>query len=216
VAEPAPVPEPPVEEPPEEAAAPEEAAPEIVTEAEEPSGAVEVASRPQVRPARRAAEEEVAAAEPAEAPAPGASAPAEEPASVSADEVADEIAAALAEAADGAGSAAAADPGPPMTQGERDAFRLAVQGCWVVDPGSQAGRVTVTVVFEMTRDGRVAGNVQLLTHNAGSAEAASSAFEAARRAILRCQGDGFPLPAEKYEQWRLVEMTFNPEQMVIR
>ena len=32
-----------------------------------------------------------------------------------------------------------------MTGAERDAFRLLVQGCWVVDPGSQAGRVTVKV-----------------------------------------------------------------------
>ncbi len=103
-----------------------------------------------------------------------------------------------------------------MTQGERDAFLLAVQGCWVADPASEAGRVSVTVAFEVTRDGRVAGNVQLLTHNASSAEAANSALEATRRAILRCQGDGYPLPAEKYEQWRLVEMTFNPEQMVIQ
>ncbi len=35
-------------------------------------------------------------------------------------------------------------------------------------------------------------------------------------AILRCQGDGFPLPPGKYEQWRMVEMTFDPTQMVIR
>jgi hypothetical protein len=97
-----------------------------------------------------------------------------------------------------------------MTGAERDAFRLSVQGCWVVDPGSQAGRVTVTVAFELGRDGRVAGDVSLLTHDGATPEAANAAFEAARRAVMRCQGGGFPLPAEKYEQWRLVEMTFNP------
>ncbi|HVG49947.1 MAG TPA: hypothetical protein VM899_17625, partial [Rubellimicrobium sp.] len=147
--------------------------------------------------------------------------PSEEPAAseVPADDVADDVAAALAAASASeaaAGEAAAADPGPPMTGSERDAFRVAVQNCWNIDPGSQAGRVTVTVVFELGRDAKVAGDVRLLTHNAESAEAANSAFEAARRAILRCQSSGFPLPPEKYEQWRLVEMTFNPEQMVIQ
>ncbi len=43
----------------------------------------------------------------------------------------------------------------------------------------------------------------------------NSAYEAARRAILRCQGEGFPLPAEKYEQWRMQELTFDPAQMSI-
>ena len=50
----------------------------------------------------------------------------------------------------------------------------------------------------------------------GRRAAAKQAYEAARRAILRCQGEGFPLPPEKYEQWRVVEMTFNPSEMVIR
>jgi hypothetical protein len=42
------------------------------------------------------------------------------------------------------------------------------------------------------------------------------AFDAARRAIIRCGAKGFDLPAEKYAQWREVEMTFNPESMRIR
>jgi hypothetical protein len=74
----------------------------------------------------------------------------------------------------------------------------------------------VTVAFELGRDGKVVGSVELLTHNAESSEAATSAYDTARRAILRCQRDGFPLPTEKYEQWRTVEMTFDPTQMVIR
>ena len=31
---------------------------------------------------------------------------------------------------------------------------------------------------------------------------------AARRAILRCQRDGYSLPIGKYEQWRKMKMTF--------
>ena len=39
--------------------------------------------------------------------------------------------------------------------------------------------------------------------------------QAARRAILRCQKGGYNLPVEKYEHWREIEMTFNPEKMRI-
>ena len=187
--------EPVEDEPAEEVAEAEE------TESEEPSEDVA-----EVEPAE-AEPEEAATAEVEEAE------PVEE-ASADTASVDDALAAALADS--GAGQAAEADPGPPMTGAEQDAFRVAVQQCWVVDPGSQAGRVSVTVAFQLGRDGKVAGDVELLTHNADSSEAANSAYESARRAILRCQGDGFPLPAEKYEQWRLVEMTFDPTQMAIR
>ena len=43
--------------------------------------------------------------------------------------------------------------------------------------------------------------------------AQNAAFEAARRAVLRCQRGGFDLPIEKYDHWRDIEMTFNPEKM---
>ncbi|MEM9438259.1 MAG: energy transducer TonB, partial [Pseudomonadota bacterium] len=39
---------------------------------------------------------------------------------------------------------------------------------------------------------------------------------AARRAIIRCGATGFDLPREKYDQWRQIEMTFNPEEMRTR
>lgn len=184
----------PVVEEAQEATAPEEATTEIVTEADTPSGAVETAIRPPARPQR---------------PTPPPQTPGETSTADSQN--------AAQSAVDAAVAAAAGDPGPPMTGAERDAFRLSVQGCWVVDPGSTAARVTVTVAFELGRDGRVvAGNVIMIGNTGGEPAAVQTAFESARRAVLRCQADGFPLPADKYEQWRLVEMTFNPAEMRIR
>jgi hypothetical protein len=107
-------------------------------------------------------------------------------------------------------------PSPPMTGAERDAFRLAVHGCWNVDPGSEAARVTVTVQFELDQLGRVLGDIRMVSNTGGSDVAIRSAFDSARRAVLRCQGPGYTLPADKHAQWRLVELTFNPEQMRIR
>jgi hypothetical protein len=56
----------------------------------------------------------------------------------------------------------------------------------------------------------------MLSASGGGDAAAKQAFEAARRAIIRCGNDGFDLPVEKYDHWRDIEMTFNPEKMRIK
>ena len=135
-------------------------------------------------------------------------------ASTSNDAVADALAAALASTPTPA--APAANPGPPMTGAEQDAFRVAVQQCWNVDVGSEAARVTLTVAFDLDPQGRVQGDVRRISGQGGSDGAIEAAFQAARRAILRCQRDGYVLPADKYEQWKEVEMTFDPSGMRMR
>ena len=46
--------------------------------------------------------------------------------------------------------------------------------------------------------------------------AALQAYEAARRAIIRCGTNGFDLPQESYDRWRQIELVFNPEGMRLR
>lgn len=104
-----------------------------------------------------------------------------------------------------------------MTGSEREGFRLAVNGCWNVDPGSVAARVTVEVGFSLDQNGRVQGEVRQLSATGGDASAVNIAFQAARRAILRCQTqNGYQLPAEKYGQWKDVVITFDPSGMRLR
>lgn len=105
--------------------------------------------------------------------------------------------------------------GPPMTGPERENFRMAVNRCWNVDPGSVAARVTVEVGFTLTREGHVSGEPRLLS-SSGDAAATATAFEAARRAILRCQRGGYQLPPEKFEQWREITMTFDVNGLRLR
>jgi hypothetical protein len=97
-------------------------------------------------------------------------------------------------------------------------LRVAVQRCWNVGSlSSEALRTTVEVAVSMTREGRPdIGSIRLVGSSGGSDAAAKQAYEAARRAIIRCGTDGFDLPVEKYDQWREIEMTFNPESMRIR
>ncbi len=198
-----------------EQTAPEEAATEIVTEAEEPAAAAPTRSlRPQARPQRvvEAAQERPAEPDTAEDPP----AVAEQTPSV-AEDVEDVLAGVLGGDSAPAPAEPAAPAGPPLTRGEREGLRLAVQECWVVDVGSQAANVTVVLSFDMTRDGRVvASSLQMIDSSGGTGAAVQTAFNAARRAVLRCEQGGYELPAEKFEQWKEIEMTFNPAEMRLR
>ena len=197
------------------ATAQQEAGTVIQTEATEKPPEVPVlapasSARPKSRPTRTGAAE----------PATDVSAPAADPAP---DANAEAIAAAVAEAAatpadngttDGGNTA---PQGPPMTSGEKDGLRVAVSACWIVDTGSQSADVTVTIGVSMNQDGSVVpGSLELIGAEGGSADAQRSAFEKARRAILRCEKGGYPLPQDKYEQWKDIVMVFNPDGMRLR
>ncbi|KNG94786.1 hypothetical protein [Pseudaestuariivita atlantica] len=186
--------------PEQDAARPEEATTEIVTEAEEPASAAPTQSlRPRGRPERLAT---------ASTPEPDTPAPS--------DTRDDSVESVVADLLREATAPAAPAGGPPLSRGESEAFRIAVQECWNVDVGSQAANVVVTVGFELAENGTVSSDVRLIAAEGGSDGAVQTAFQSARRAVLRCQRGGYDLPADKYETWREVEMTFNPESMRVR
>ena len=205
-------------QPVQEATAPEAATDRIVTEAEaeekEPTAPL-ITSRPKTRPERPAAPKPTS--EPAQtATATEKTDPTPEPKpEVESSAVND----ALAEALGGGGEVEAPEPsGPPMTRGEKDALRVAVSKCWNVGSlSSEALRTTVVVGVTLSREGMPdIGSIRMLSSSGGSDTSAKQAYEAARRAIIRCGSTGFDLPADKYGQWRDIEMTFNPEGMRIR
>lgn len=185
-----------------DSAAPEAATTEIVTEAETPEDVAPVESiRPRSRPPRPVRQAETAT--PEEQPAPRE------------DALEDAVAAALAEQNRPAPPVAS---GPPLTAGEREGLRLAVQQCWNVGSlSTDALRTTVVVAVSMAQDGTPStGSIRMVSFEGGAEGAARQAYEAARRAIIRCGATGFDLPVEKYDQWRDIEMTFNPEGMRLR
>jgi hypothetical protein len=181
--------------------APEEASSEIVTEAKESEteSAPVRTSRPKGRPADLADKARAAAAE-----------------------IETAMNQAVADAADSGTTTPASKPetprpapsGPPLTQAETDGLRMAVQECWNVNPTSEAARVTVVIGFEMEKSGQVLLNtIRLISASDGSDAAKRSAYDAGRRAIIRCQQGGYRLPPEKFDHWKEVEVTFNPEKM---
>jgi hypothetical protein len=201
-------------EPEPEATAPEEATTEIVTEAEQVDPASAAPSR-SLRPKTRPAQPQTAQPQPAEQTQPA------EDTRTAARPQPDESAVndALAEALGQAGGADQGAPsGPPLTAGEKDALRVSVQQCWNVGSlSSEALRTTVIVKVRMGEDAKpVSGSIELLSSSGGSDAAARQAYEAARRAIIRCGANGYDLPKDKYDHWRDIEMTFNPERMRIK
>jgi len=187
------------------AQAPEAATTQIVTEAETPAASLApIASPvPTARPQR-----------PTPEPEPQ---PEPEPAPEPADPLADAIAAAVADAVS-APATPSVPSGPPLSSGEVDGLIADVRACWNVGAlSSEAQRTIVTISVTLGQDGRPdAGSIRMIDSSGGSDASVSQAFEAGRRAILRCGANGFNLPPEKYDQWQTIEMVFNPEQMRLR
>jgi len=188
-----------VVEPAEETTAPEAAADQIVTEAEKPSFAPEVSSRPQTRPQRAA----TAVVE------------------TSTEDAVDPVAAALAAA--GAVETPTPTPTPTpglsggqLSEGDKAGFLRQIGNCWNTGTLSTGAQNTIIdMVFDMTPDGHpVAASVRLDKFFGGNAGDADAALQAARRALLRCSGDtGYDLPRDQYAQWQRVILTVDPTAM---
>ena len=189
-----------------EQTAPEETTTQIVTEADEPSTAAPTVS---TRPGRKPT------------PPPAQSAEQET-------ETADPLASAISDAVSEAnepqqeGTTNNANPGTgtgsPITREEKSAFILGIRDCWNVGAlGTDALAVTVVVAFEMTSDAKpVSSSISLVSAEGGTGAAVDRAYEAARRAIIRCGADGYGLPQDKFAQWRQVEVRFNATSRQIR
>ncbi len=195
-----------VEQPEQDATAPEETTTVLTTEADDAGGAPAQSVRPPSRrPTRPVETAQAPVPETAPEPTPTPSAePKAEP-----DTIADDIAAAVADAQ----SETPAPSGPPLTGGEVEGLRVAVANCWNVGTlSTEAQDTSVVVSVAMNQDGTPRRDtIAMASFSGGSESAARRVFETARRAIIRCGTDGFPLPVEKYGQWQNIEMTFKPE-----
>jgi hypothetical protein len=90
-------------------------------------------------------------------------------------------------------------------------FARMVAACWEVRALPPSARSTVvTLAVEMSPDGVPApGSIRLVGARGGDAADIRLAHDAARRAILRCAGDGYDLPPALAARWRAVVMTFD-------
>ena len=194
---PAPVPEVMVDR---QSMAPEAATTQIITEATQTQNIPSLAPQTSAHPKPR----------PTVAPKP------EVPPETITDLVAEALAEALTEPIPLEPEAAPSRPAVgSLTTFEMDSLRLSVQSCWNVGSlSTDALNVVVTIGLSIQKNGMPdAASIRIVAFENGSEVAARQAFEAGRRAIIRCGAKGFKLPKEKYDQWKDVEMVFNPKEM---
>jgi len=60
------------------------------------------------------------------------------------------------------------------------------------------------------------GSIRMTGFEGGTDADATKVFQAARSAISRCGRNGFPLPPEKYDTWKDLELVFDPNGMRMR
>ena len=104
--------------------------------------------------------------------------------------------------------------GPPLSNAEKDGLKLAVQRCWNVPAGVRdAQELKVTLAAELAADGAVINaSIRMIEPRSAPDGRFQQAFEAGRRALIRCSP--YDLPRDKFGQWRNIEVVFNPEGMV--
>lgn len=96
----------------------------------------------------------------------------------------------------------------------RSSFIDEVANCWSVNVGSRAANVAVTISMSLLPDGKVeASSLHMVDYEGGNQSDANVAFQAGRRAILRCQKDGYDLPKATYDDWRHMTIKFDPSEM---
>jgi len=99
-----------------------------------------------------------------------------------------------------------------LSQSEIDALRARLAQLWNPPVGAKSpDELVVRVRIRLTRDGRLAAPPQVLT--SGSSVLFQTARESAIRAVFRGQPFDMLLP-EHYEQWKDIEVTFDPRDMM--
>ena len=74
--------------------------------------------------------------------------------------------------------------------------------------------VKVTVRVDVGQDRKpISSSIRMTGFQGGEETAARQVFEAAKRAIIRCSKDGLPLPPDKYDTWKDLELGFDPTGM---
>jgi colicin import membrane protein len=99
-----------------------------------------------------------------------------------------------------------------LSQNEFDAFRRRLEECWSPPPGvDRTMKLNVVLRVLFRPDGSVARPPELVSGPASQLGPAMA--DSARRAIMRCQPFKMLRP-ESYEQWKDIEINFDPQQML--
>ena len=85
-------------------------------------------------------------------------------------------------------------------------FKNKIKSCWIV-PVLGSTISSISIELFMKKNGQV-DEIKLLSEKKDNNAQASIAFASVKRAILKCEGNGYNLPKEFYEQWKNIKIVF--------
>lgn len=97
---------------------------------------------------------------------------------------------------------------------ELDALRYQLSQCWNIPAGAQGAEdlnVEVKIVVNPDRTAQSVTIVDMARYNSDSFFRAAA--DSARRAVLNPNCSPLKLPADKYDQWHVTYVNFNPKDM---
>lgn len=100
-----------------------------------------------------------------------------------------------------------------LTFTELDAIRAQIQRCWSVPAGAREGQdLVVTIRIFVNRDGTLKRSPEILDSVGMENPFYRIMAESAVRAVRKCEP--LRVPSTNYEDWREIELTFNPKEML--
>lgn len=103
--------------------------------------------------------------------------------------------------------------GEKLSQTEMDALRGIVEKNWTVMPGQVSSNdIKIVVRFELDQNGDVVGDPEV-TSTGGDGSSLRALEGGARRAVMK-SAPFDQLPKDKYDTWKVVELSFYPSEMM--
>ena len=104
--------------------------------------------------------------------------------------------------------------GPQLTTSEIDVVKQQIERCWSPSAAAkEAHDLIVDITAEVGPDGRVL-TAQITSTSRMGDPFYRSAAESALRAVLNPNCSPLKLPPEKYDQWKTLDLTFNPKDLL--
>lgn len=108
----------------------------------------------------------------------------------------------------------AEEVGDVLTATQVDLIRQTIRKCWHFPAGlKNAEDLVVDIEMELDQDGTVKRAKIVDTSRMNSDPEYKIAAENAYRAVLDPECNPLPLPKDKYEEWKNLELSFNPKEM---
>jgi hypothetical protein len=219
--DPAPAPAPPPEPAP---VAAEEPEPEPEEPEQKPEPEAVAAAQPEAPVAAAPQEARLPVAKPAKvaaaarassAPEPVAAAPEPEPEKEPEEQEPQQVAEPEAEQPAHRAGGSTSQFAATITRGEKDALRVGIKQYFVYNGNRSDRSLQVTIAIGLAPDAQIVEGPELLRASGGDDGAQNALWQAGRRALLKAEaaGEFAKLPRDKYEGWRLIHVTFTPEEI---